>query len=352
MEATETSRYLRVADLFGAMESAGGIDEFASVSAAAAREVLAAASTSISRYDAEAGTVRTLVNAGELGPGEQERPAVERYEVTEFPHLLQVAELQETWSTHVGDPNGDESELGLMRKFGKSAALGCPILLGARVWGELYATRAEGAEPFQAADRAIARMIAQAIALCIGRIIGRDQLRELVYVDALTGLGNRRMVDETLRRLSEQGTPTTVALWDVDGLKVINDREGHMAGDRLLREVALLLSQAASRLPGAVATRLGGDEFCLVAAGHSGPDVADLLVGLVARASTLADGAGVSSGIASSIALSSEPDVKALLRRADAALYQAKGAGGRRQVHDRGWAAAADRQLLDTRLSV
>lgn len=335
MEADrEADRYHAIADLFGAMESAGGIDELADLSARVARAVLTAASTSISRYDAEAGQVRTLVNVGELGPGEHRRPVDERYAVTDFPNLLQVAEQQQPWSVHLADRQADTAELDLLRMLGKSASLGCPIVLGARVWGELYATRAGDAPPFTATDRAVARMIAQAVALCVGRLVGRDELRELVYVDALTGLGNRRMLDETLQRLSEQQAPTTVALWDVDGLKRVNDRDGHLAGDRLLRQVGLLLSEAAGRLPGSVANRLGGDEFCLVAPGHDGTQVADLLADLVGRASALVAGAGVSSGVASCDALRAEPDVKALLRRADVALYRAKAAGGRRQVHD------------------
>ncbi len=331
----EAARYHELADLFGAMESATSIEGLAWLSAVAAREVLTCATASVSRYDAESGSVRTLVNVGLLGPGEQERPMDERYAITDFPNLLQVAERQQPWSLHVQDADGDASELELLRRLGKTASLGCPVVLGTRVWGELYLTRS-GGDPFTARDRAVARMISQAVALCVGRLIGHHELRELVYVDALTGLGNRRMVDETLRQLSEQAEPTAVALWDVDGLKRVNDRDGHLAGDRLLREVALLLSEAAGRLPGSVATRLGGDEFCLVVPGHSGADVAGLLQDLVARASVFADGAGVSSGVAFTATLSSELDVKALLRRADAALYRAKDAGGRRQVHDTG----------------
>ena len=263
----EAARYHVLADLFGAMEAATSIEGLAWLSAAAAREVLGAATATVSRYDAESGSVRTLVNVGQLGPGEQERPTDERYAVTDFPKLLQVAERQEPWSLHVGDIGEDPAELSLLRELDKTAALGCPVVLGSRVWGELYATR-DGGAPFSARDRAVARMVAQAIALCIGRLTGHHELRELVYVDALTGLGNRRMLDETLERLAQHGEPTTVALWDLDGLKQVNDSHGHLAGDRLLREVALLLSAAAGLLPGSVATRLGGDEFCL---GRPGP---------------------------------------------------------------------------------
>ena len=333
----EAERYAVLADLFTAMEASHSVEDLAWLGASAARRLLQAASASVSRFDAESGAVRTLVNVGDLGPGEQERPASESYRVTDFPKLLQVAERQVPWSLDIRDDNSDAAEVALLRELGKTSALGCPIVLGTRVWGELYLTRA-GPVPFRSHERALARMIAQAIAMCTGRLIGRDELRELVYVDALTGLGNRRRADEALAEACGLGIAVAVAIWDVDGLKVVNDRDGHLAGDRLLREVALLLSEAASRLPGAVATRLGGDEFCLIARHRSGGEVMATLDDLVKRASGLVAGAGVSSGVAASqpptVRTSTsgpEMDPRTLLRRADAALYRAKRAGGGRQ---------------------
>jgi diguanylate cyclase (GGDEF)-like protein len=337
--ADDAERYSVLADLFTAMEASHSVEDLAWLGAAAARRLLLAASASVSRFDAESGAVRTLVNVGDLGPGEQARPASEIYRVTDFPKLLQVAERQVPWSLDVLDESGDAAEIALLRELGKTSALGCPIVLGTRVWGELYLTRA-GPVPFRPHERALAQMIAQAVAMCTGRLIGRDELRQLVYVDALTGLGNRRRADEALAEACALGIVVTVAIWDVDGLKVVNDRDGHLAGDLLLREVALLLSEAASRLPGAVATRLGGDEFCLIVRDRSGGDVMAALGDLVRRAGGLAAGAGVSSGVASSQCSTAEDstpapemmDPRTLLRHADAALYRAKRAGGGRQV--------------------
>ncbi|MBA2509643.1 MAG: sensor domain-containing diguanylate cyclase [Nocardioidaceae bacterium] len=317
-----------------AMESARGVDELARLGAGTALKVLTAASASVSRFDAAAGSVRTIVNVGALGPGEEEHPADERYRVSDFPDLLKVAEQQRPWSLNLHDEGGDPSELRLLASLGKAASLGCPILVGALVWGELYATRAHGSPAFTARDQAVARVIAQAIALGVGRLDSHEHLTELVYIDALTGLGNRRLADETLQELSRLQRPVAISLWDVDGLKTVNDRDGHLAGDRLLREIALLLSEAVSRLPGAVATRLGGDEFCLIVPGPVDAELPDALTDLVDRAGWLAAGAGVSCGTATVKALVDDADIRALMRRADAALYRAKRAGGRRQVRD------------------
>ena len=91
-------------------------------------------------------------------------------------------------------------------------------------------------------------------------------LRTLAFVDPLTGLPNRRAFDADLQRetsrVRRHGHVLSVAILDVDGLKAINDRLGHDAGDRLLRTVAMLLRSALRNED--VAYRIGGDEFALL----------------------------------------------------------------------------------------
>lgn len=79
----------------------------------------------------------------------------------------------------------------------------------------------------------------------------------LAFLDALTGLPNRRALDETLARLSGN---YALAMVDVDHFKQFNDKHGHDAGDRVLIEVARVLA----RTRGAAAFRFGGEEFCLL----------------------------------------------------------------------------------------
>lgn len=93
-------------------------------------------------------------------------------------------------------------------------------------------------------------------------------MAEAARTDALTGLGNRRRLQEERRRLSADsrraGTPTstTVAMIDVDNMKLINDVWGHPMGDLLLREIGALLQQHTRDSD--VAIRYGGDEFVLL----------------------------------------------------------------------------------------
>ena len=166
--------------------------------------------------------------------------------------------------------------------------------------------------------------------------------RELSLRDPLTGLYNRRYVDEELPRLLDQAgaEPVTVALLDLDHFKRINDTRSHEAGDQVLRAVAELLQQAgAAAGPGSFVARMGGEEFLLVQVGAH-PAAAAARLEDVRRAVAghpWAELVGdlpvtISIGAAGSLGGSASPaDV---LGRADGHLYRAKRQGRDRVVTD------------------
>src|SRR6185437_14886505 len=91
-------------------------------------------------------------------------------------------------------------------------------------------------------------------------------LRTHAVTDALTGLGNRRLlVDELGRALAEgdAAEPRLLAIYDLDGFKLYNDTYGHPAGDALLHRLAGALADVVA--PHGTSYRLGGDEFCVLA---------------------------------------------------------------------------------------
>ena len=93
------------------------------------------------------------------------------------------------------------------------------------------------------------------------------QLKQLVNVDGLTGLANRRYMDQILRREMLRGfrqhEPLTVILADIDLFKSYNDHYGHVAGDACLKKIGKVLSSSVRR-GGDVVARCGGEEFAMI----------------------------------------------------------------------------------------
>jgi diguanylate cyclase (GGDEF)-like protein/PAS domain S-box-containing protein len=177
-------------------------------------------------------------------------------------------------------------------------------------------------------------------------LIGRDmrehkaaeeKLRHLAHVDQLTGLPNRLSlmndIASILKPATGTGRPVSIALFDLDGFKDVNDTLGHSAGDKLLGEVAVRLSEFAPEA--SKGYRLGGDEFVLVFPECRDPTAVALHVDRVLKAfeKPFKIGSdrimvGASAGIA--IAPADGGNSEELIASADLALYDAKAAGGRK----------------------
>jgi diguanylate cyclase (GGDEF)-like protein len=155
------------------------------------------------------------------------------------------------------------------------------------------------------------------------------QLETIAHVDGLTGIPNRRRLDDYLNSVwesnADRGRPLSVLIVDVDHFKKYNDQHGHLAGDTLLKALATRLSRCLRRTEDLVA-RYGGEEFIAVLPGADievAREVAETMRGRVEE-STL--GATISVGVATAIPAEGER-LEALLGDADAALYAAKHAG-------------------------
>ena len=159
-------------------------------------------------------------------------------------------------------------------------------------------------------------------------------VRHDAVTDALTGLGNRRSLIDSLERVCGQGRDVVFALFDLDGFKAYNDSFGHPAGDILLRRLGRDLEAAVS--PHGSAFRLGGDEFCVLVPG----ELADV-ASIVARARDALSEGGEGFEITASggaVAMPAEAhDPTEALRAADTRMYAAKGlrsSSAQRQTRD------------------
>jgi diguanylate cyclase (GGDEF)-like protein/PAS domain S-box-containing protein len=165
-----------------------------------------------------------------------------------------------------------------------------------------------------------------------------EQLRHLAHYDPLTGLPNRLSLQKDLERLlSADGgnRPTSIALFDLDGFKDVNDTLGHSIGDRLLIEVGQRLIESTDRCRDSDQVfRLGGDEFVVIIPDCGDPrrvgEIVDAMLKRLAEPFRINEQAlhlGGSAGVA--IAPNDGVVVDDLIANADLALYQAKSEGGR-----------------------
>ena len=151
---------------------------------------------------------------------------------------------------------------------------------------------------------------------------------DLVSLDGLTGAYIRSAglaeVERDFSRTKRAGQPFTVAFVDVDGLKEVNDRGGHAAGDRLLREVVQTLRDTLRSYD--LIVRYGGDEFVSAVSGMTMTDVAARMALVNDSLAAHSQGHGsVSIGLAEYMA---DDSIESLVARADAALYEERSRRG------------------------
>jgi diguanylate cyclase (GGDEF)-like protein len=171
--------------------------------------------------------------------------------------------------------------------------------------------------------------------------VANAYLSKLSFADPLTGLDNRRRLDETLetewRRAQRAQAPLALLMIDIDAFKPYNDSLGHPEGDKCLIAVANVIRETAHRA-GDFAARYGGEEFAILT---SGVDLAGATalgervragceaIAIAHPASPIGPVVTLSVGVAIIIP-SKDSNPAALIAEADAALYRAKNAGRNR----------------------
>lgn len=317
---------VRLAALITGSPGAEGLMEAV---AETARELLGAASVSVSRLEDDRSTLRTLINVGSLGPGEQRWPVQETYQVADFPDSLAFLISRPTprVATAVDDPEAEPAEVALLRSLNKSSSLKTPIVLDGTVWGELWASRGPAASPFTDYDADLAQVIVGLVSAGLAQAAAWQAMRQLAATDPLTGLANRRLLDEHLRRhlarTQARGQTLTVVVGDINGLKAVNDTGGHAAGDDIILRVAAAAQGAIAAIPDALAARLGGDEFALVLPAITPAQAYDVATRWCHTAADPASHVSLACGLATTTP-GHPTDPRDLLNAADAAQTHAK----------------------------
>jgi len=254
--------------------------------------------------------------------------------------LLLIGEFQEF---------EQQKDLVLQREFpNQYATRSCiivPLKGGGRVRGVLNLADKRGGGRFdEDIDLPVVEQIAELIGASIYNVELYQEMERRAKTDPLTGLANRRTLEEALVRETGRrrryGSPLTVLMIDVDNLKAINDQYGHEAGDAILKNLAATIAETVRSVdvPG---RWTGGDEFLVILPGTSAAQAHRLAERLLARAKAMPvirAGQHLVTGLSIGVAEHRrEEPPEAFLGRVDKALYAAK-QGGRDQivVHENG----------------
>jgi two-component system cell cycle response regulator len=210
-----------------------------------------------------------------------------------------------------------------------------PLVADERLVGVLAVECGQDRPDLSVEELALLQASAERVTLALRTAALLADVERLATSDALTGLPNRRLFDDTLgreiSRAKRSGAPLALAVVDVDHFKAVNDEHGHQVGDEVLRQLAAALRQAVRAE--ALVARYGGEEFVVVMPDATVEDAMVVAERLrTAARQVTAVPVTISVGVAG---LAAGGDRAAIVGAADAALYRAK-AGGRDRVvcHD------------------
>lgn len=307
------------------VRAADRVDEVLLVIAEQAKRSLGATVVSICRFDherPESRRVQTMVNAG---AGLERFPAEEFHNDDARPGLSSLLTGQGFVRT-IFDGRADDRGIVSLHRRGLGSEAAWPIIIGDSIWGIVWATTRDDEAVLDHDHLSTLRLVATHAAAAISQAQRIAEFEELALSDPLTGLGNRRVLEEKLDSIFQRSPidrqDVALIMCDVDGLKQINDTEGHAAGDRLLVKAGEALLDAASTVSKSTVCRIGGDEFCIILDG-GGMLSAEPVMTLAAR--TFAE-SGTGRSLSAGIAFAT-PDVASpidLLGVADEAQYEAK----------------------------
>jgi diguanylate cyclase (GGDEF)-like protein len=231
---------------------------------------------------------------------------------------------------HINDPHS--GKLCCMHNNGVMSTFEIPMVARGKVHGLLMLAveGADGTARLKKISR-IARALADSVSLALANIALQEKLRTQSLRDPLTGLYNRRYMEDALERYlsiaERNGAATAVVMVDLDHFKKLNDVHGHAKGDAVLRDVAGQLVGALR--PSDVVSRYGGEELLVILPGCNLEDA--MLRAEILRARVESLGALHNTSITASFGVACVPETSSAMAdvvpMADAALYDAKQAG-------------------------
>ncbi|MEO8106484.1 MAG: GGDEF domain-containing protein [Actinomycetes bacterium] len=294
----------------------------------AAMRACEADAASLGVWMPERQVLRAVLNVGDLAPWEEEEPEDEVYEADQSTWLAGMAEGVLGAVLSLGDITISADDRQYLEELEKESSISVPLLYAGEWWGELFVARSDDRPAFVAGDLDWVSAVAAQVSAALESVDHAASVEQLAQTDSMTGLANRRALDrwldDAMVQWRDHQVPMGLAVVDLNGLKRINDDQGHDAGDRVLRQLAHILFDASRGFQHSLVARLGGDEFCVAVSGNDAEQLVD--------AATAACQAGwdlLPHGLACGVVVTSDAvgpveQPGRLLRLADAAQYRAK----------------------------
>ncbi len=289
----------------------------------------------------DAGRIEVIARAGS-GAEQLDALRISLHDADRSPLAIRV------WDSHrsaccndlLGDPRMAPWQ-GSMSSYEWRSALAEPVFRGGSLWAVLVFVSPQR-DAFDGATSELCQRVAELLGHGLDELDTKRRLNDLQLEeshrarhDLLTGLPNRfaltQYLPQALAAARRDGSVLAVGMLDLDDFKPVNDTWGHDVGDMLLREIAQRLRAAIRKFD--VLVRLGGDEFVVVIEQIDADQVLEQMGDVLRRLHAaveqpfeLAPGCRVSVGMSMGLALFplDAQDPEALVRQADAAMYQAK----------------------------
>jgi diguanylate cyclase (GGDEF)-like protein len=309
-----------------AVTSVDRLDDVLGLIAEQTRRATGASRVGIGRVDADRALLCVLVNVGDLPAGTTPRPTAEVHPLESFPAFTAFTSGRDHLLSVEADPAGTDPVTRYLRDRDAVSEAAATVDVGGQRWGVVWVANRPGRPPLDETTLDTLRTVAGHVAATAAQVQRLTELEHLALRDPLTGLGNRRVLELTLREIFARPAidrqDCAVIMCDVDELKVVNDTLGHAAGDKVLLDAAAALREATSPLSRSTVCRIGGDEYCVVIDGggmlHAHA--------VAARAQEVFSRSGPSRSLSCGVAFarSAVETPSQLLRAADEAQYQEK----------------------------
>jgi len=250
-----------------AISSSVVLEDVLAIVARTTAEALGAEQCQIQEYDSAANTVRPVAFWQRHADVPEPDSMYKTYSLDDEPEERDFLEGKKVVQQLYSDPDLAQNTRGIMEAYGDRSYLNVPLIFNEQSFGVMVLVETEYERRWTDEEIDLARALGDQAAVAIEHARLYRRVQDQAVTDGLTGLYNHRhfyeRLDQEIARARRYGTPVSLLMIDIDDFKAFNDRHGHLAGDIVLREMAVAL-RVELRQNLDIAARYGGEEFTVI----------------------------------------------------------------------------------------